>query len=488
MPVPPPEQEDALKGNGKSGKSQEILASPASANQVPGDRLSGRSRGKKAMAALPLATPVDDITLATGGNSPHDAGTEGEAALPVSDKRTAILSASQKIFAEKGLADANVSEIAREAGVTDSIIYHYFKGKEDLLFCLLAEKMHEAMRNLTLHLKGIFDPASKLGKMIWFHLFIIDKSPGETRVMKNLLLECRSNKNFYSHPGYNSLRKYTGFLLSILRNGIEEEVFSRDLNAPLARDMIFGFLDEMSLSCLATPEQRQALPDFDDVMALILPMISSSWDQASGGQENDKAARILQAAEYMFAEKGYLSATMAEVAAMAGVAEGTIYSYFKNKKELLFSLPRKRFEDIRASIRGVFQPGGVHEKFLLLIRHHFLLLLANRNFLKVFLTDIKLNRQFYLSDSYPLSQQYVDILDEILEEGKQQGVFRASVNPRLFRHLFLGTFSHLAMRWFVVGSNRSTDKCLEIEHAAVLLYRAVANNSPLSSANGQAAY
>lgn len=44
----------------------------------------------------------------------------------------AILDAAQKVFVEKGFSKASVSEIAREAGVTKSLIHHHFGSKEGL--------------------------------------------------------------------------------------------------------------------------------------------------------------------------------------------------------------------------------------------------------------------------------------------------------------------------------------------------------------------
>ena len=47
---------------------------------------------------------------------------------------------------------------------------------------------------------------------------------------------------------------------------------------------------------------------------------------------------ILEAAAAVFAEKGYQRATVKEIATRAGVAPGTIYLYFKNKRDLLLAI------------------------------------------------------------------------------------------------------------------------------------------------------
>src|SRR3989440_2220162 len=52
-------------------------------------------------------------------------------------------------------------------------------------------------------------------------------------------------------------------------------------------------------------------------------------------QRNDKRARILDAAVKVFAERGYFSSTVAEIARAAGAARGAIYPYFKRKDDPL---------------------------------------------------------------------------------------------------------------------------------------------------------
>ena len=55
----------------------------------------------------------------------------------------------------------------------------------------------------------------------------------------------------------------------------------------------------------------------------------------------DKRERILRGAVKVFAKKGFYASRVNEIARAAGVADGTIYLYFKSKDEILTSL----FED-----------------------------------------------------------------------------------------------------------------------------------------------
>ena len=379
-------------------------------------------------------------------------------------RRKLIIKSAQNIFSIKGLENTSVAEIAKSAGVADSVLYHYFKNKEDLLFFALAEKMSEVLRELKLHLEGIEDPVSRLRKMIWFHLYLNDLKTSNTRLIKNLLFECRSNKNFYFHDGYRALQSYTRIMLDILRQGVDGKVFRDDLDIPLARDLIFGLLDEEALSCFSLHEIENTLPDFEDIVGLVLAMIEMENSEiVLSANGKSRKERIVLAAEEVFAEKGYQVATVSEVAIRAEVAEGTIYTYFENKKALLFSIPKKRLAEYRQSMMQIFEIREPSRKLRRIIRLHFTAFLANRDFLKVFLLHNKLNREFYRSSVYADFLDYLSSLESAIEEGKKTGVFRKNIDSRLFRNLFVGGFSHLATKWLILENIKAIDMVEQTE-------------------------
>ena len=73
--------------------------------------------------------------------------------------------------------------------------------------------------------------------------------------------------------------------------------------------------------------------------------VTSCEDKAA-----DKRRRILDAAEQVFARLGFYAAKVADVAGRAGVADGTIYLYFKNKDDLLISLFENRMQHFVAAL------------------------------------------------------------------------------------------------------------------------------------------
>src|SRR3972149_2077644 len=69
--------------------------------------------------------------------------------------------------------------------------------------------------------------------------------------------------------------------------------------------------------------------------------------QGGGAAKRD---RILRAAIRIFSQKGYFSSRISEIPRQAGVADGTIYLYFKNKDDLLISLFEEKMGEVVADV------------------------------------------------------------------------------------------------------------------------------------------
>jgi len=390
------------------------------------------------------------------------------------DRRLRIILAAETIFAQKGLLGANMAEIAQAAEVKESVIYQYFKGKEDLLFSIPEMRMRELLESLELNLQGIRDEASLLSRFVWFELRLSKVHPNVPRI---LIFECRSSKEWYRSPGYRLARRYAGVLMGILASGVEHGRFRSDLDLKLARDAILGMMDFMYVAFVLMNETEDPTTDLGGLMDLVLPMIEP---RSSGkGVASGKYERILLAAEEVMASEGFSKAKISTIARKSGVSDGTVYEYFQNKEDLLLSIPGKRLRDHMERLNEAFEIKTPLKKLQRLIRMHFSLYLTNRNFLKIFLLHVQLNPSFYQSSGVEVFQQYYRVVEDIIREGKEDGTFRANVEPRIFRNLFLGAFSHLAIRWFIVGEGPETDIMQEIEEITDMLSRAVLTDEAL---------
>ncbi|MBR9980648.1 MAG: TetR/AcrR family transcriptional regulator [Desulfatitalea sp.] len=380
-----------------------------------------------------------------------------------------ILAAASTVMTEKGLNESTIAEIAAKAQVAESVIYHYFKNKEDLLFSITAGHLQSVLDALYSQMEGIFEPQSQLSKMIWFHL---NYNLTHKDYSYLLLYECRSNLNFYHHPAYTLIKQYAMVLSEIIDNGIKQGVFQNTLNRRIVRDIILGTLDWETIRLLMPIQEQEPVFDVKALMGIIIAMIGPI-DQNEEIVE-DKAKRILVAAEKVIAEKGYHKATISEIARQSMVAEGTVYEYFQNKEDLLLSIPQTRFLEQIEMLEEIFVIRDPVKKLRRFIRYHFFLYTNNPNFLRVFLLNICLNPRFHQSPSFATHEQYTSVVDHILDEGKAEGVFRADIDNKIFKSMFFGGFSHIAMRWEILKKNQpSIDKMHEVDELVDLYVKAV---------------
>lgn len=67
------------------------------------------------------------------------------------ERREKILASALALYASKGLAATKISDIAKKTGMSQGLVYHYFKSKEEIFTCLIRhamERMNEAAQNL----------------------------------------------------------------------------------------------------------------------------------------------------------------------------------------------------------------------------------------------------------------------------------------------------------------------------------------------------
>jgi TetR/AcrR family transcriptional regulator, fatty acid metabolism regulator protein len=153
-----------------------------------------------------------------------------------------IIDAAVIVIAENGYHQAQVSKIAKQAGVADGTIYLYFKNKEDILVSLFQEKMGHFIEKIEDEIAGIDTAIEKLLALIKMHFSQLSEDHHLAIVTQ---LELRqSNKELRTRIN-DVLRGYVNVIDSIIQFGIKSSEFKGDINVRLARQFIFGTLDEM---------------------------------------------------------------------------------------------------------------------------------------------------------------------------------------------------------------------------------------------------
>jgi TetR/AcrR family transcriptional regulator, fatty acid metabolism regulator protein len=156
-------------------------------------------------------------------------------------KYNQIIDAAVTVIAENGYHAAQVSKIAKQAGVADGTIYLYFANKEDLLISLFQEKMGEFIKKMEAELKDIQSMEQKLFLLIQSHFQLLAESEHLATVTQ---LELRQANKRLRESIAEVLKPYFLLLHAILREGMEAHTVSANIDIRLAAQMIFGSVDE----------------------------------------------------------------------------------------------------------------------------------------------------------------------------------------------------------------------------------------------------
>ena len=183
------------------------------------------------------------------------------------DKRAAILNAATSVFARHGFFNAQVADVAREAGVAAGTVYLYFRSKDDLLTSIFEESMTRALVATDRVLEGVTDPIERLRRLARVHL-------GELGSRRDLAIvfqvELRQSTKFMERFSATQLRTYLDHLRDAVCAAQQAGTFRADLNATLAAKAIFGALDEMVTNWVLSNRDHELVEDADPVIDLLV--------------------------------------------------------------------------------------------------------------------------------------------------------------------------------------------------------------------------
>jgi TetR/AcrR family fatty acid metabolism transcriptional regulator len=167
----------------------------------------------------------------------------------------------------------------------------------------------------------------------------------------------------------------------------------------------------------------------------------------SGGEKRD---RILRAAVKIFSRKGFFNSKVSEIARAAEVADGTIYLYFRNKDDLLISLFEEKMGEVVEDVRRRTAVGGnALEKLRIFIENHMDLLERESGLVEVLQVELRQSTKF-LKDYTPVKFfEYLEIISDILEEGKREGVLRPDLNSSIARRAIFGALDELSLTYIL---------------------------------------
>jgi TetR/AcrR family transcriptional regulator, fatty acid metabolism regulator protein len=182
---------------------------------------------------------------------------------------------------------------------------------------------------------------------------------------------------------------------------------------------------------------------------------------------------ILDSAVRVFAEHGFADARIRDIAAGAGVAEGTIYLYFEGKEDLLLTAFREVVNDFCTSIRSVLSSElPFLERIERFIRLQFERIEAEPALAAVLLLESRQTTTFYSGAVRDVLRTYANAIDELLASGLADGVIRPNADLALARRMLIGALEEVELEWLIGDRTRPLAPSAEL--LADLFYRGLA--------------
>jgi len=189
---------------------------------------------------------------------------------------------------------------------------------------------------------------------------------------------------------------------------------------------------------------------------------------------------IIHAARLTFMEKGFAKATMAEIARQSGIADGTVYLYFKNKDDLARSVVSDFYRRLTLSAqKGVDELQTVEEQLRFLACHHMESIMAERRILEMLPVVSAGIDSYDGSELFDLNKNYVVIFDRIVKRGQSEDVIRSGLTLWILRDIFFGAIDY-GFKTMMLKSYRK-DINLFADELLSLILVANPNASPMKS-------
>lgn len=183
------------------------------------------------------------------------------------DTRSRIIQSAKRLFAEQGYQKTTISDISKQAGLSEAALYEYFQGKEELLLTIPQLWVSELIEDLEDQMFGINGAVNKLRKYLWWNLRRIEQAPLDAKIVYLFL---KTNANFLKTQVYSNVRRLYAYLLEIFDEGKRTGEFREDLNSYLARDIFVGTMDHIVTRWLLKGMKYSLFDNLEEIFNLMI--------------------------------------------------------------------------------------------------------------------------------------------------------------------------------------------------------------------------
>jgi TetR/AcrR family transcriptional regulator, fatty acid metabolism regulator protein len=169
---------------------------------------------------------------------------------------------------------------------------------------------------------------------------------------------------------------------------------------------------------------------------------------SAADRSSDKRERILSAAERIFARHGFFAAKVSDVAKEAGVADGTIYLYFKSKDDLLISLFERRMQQVNGTLRkAVESVSSPREQLRAFVKAYLQLVHDEPAAAEVLTIELRQSSKFMKEYENPEFADFLRMLGGIIAAAQDRGELDSGIPSHVAARMIFGMLDELALAW-----------------------------------------
>ncbi len=187
-------------------------------------------------------------------------------------RKEQILKAAERVFAQKGFHDATISDVSREARVSDATIYEYFSSKEELLFSIPGETSRRHRLETEAILNFIPRASDKIRCIIKRYFWFYDTHPDHAAVSMLIL---KHNRKFIEVPAYQEVKNMSRLILKVIEDGMSQGEFRKNLDPYLVRAAVLGTIEHLVIRKILLGKPDRLEPLAEPLAELILQGISA---------------------------------------------------------------------------------------------------------------------------------------------------------------------------------------------------------------------
>ncbi|MGB3203393.1 MAG: helix-turn-helix domain-containing protein [Crinalium sp.] len=155
--------------------------------------------------------------------------------------------------------------------------------------------------------------------------------------------------------------------------------------------------------------------------------------------EEQTRTKILKAAQKLFAQQGYDGTTTKDLAQGAGVAEGTLFRHFANKKAILIEVATQGWVDLLTDLLTELSEMANYQSVAQLMYRRMLNLRENADIMRVCFMEAQFHPELRDRIQSEVINKMTDVAEAFFQTAMDRGIYR-QMNPKIVAQVFLGMF------------------------------------------------